>query len=305
MERRKKAREAYGGVSARKRRRVLYGVQVVKAQAASAGGAFPNFVNNGGPVVTTPRIYTSFWGALWSDAPHASDVARLNAFCADLLNSNFMNVLAQYGSGNGPDSSGVIASSTFATVANQLANADIESTIQAAIDAGTIPEPPANNTSNVLIIYLDENTEVNDSGLGVVMCEPSGDTAFGYHDFFTTAKGNPFYYAVVPALDDNCLHESCPGGDGTCSLHLTETQEQRRTQVTSHEFAEMVTDPELNAWYDPQNGENGDICNGESDTIAVGANTWTVQRIYSKYDDVKTNGATYCLAQAPSPEPRQ
>jgi hypothetical protein len=54
----------------------------------------------------------------------------------------------------------------------------------------------------------------------------------------------------------------------------------------------MVTDPELNAWFDSDGSENGDICNGEPGTITVGANTWTVQRMYSKSDDVASNGAT-------------
>lgn len=86
----------------------------------------------------------------------------------------------------------------------------------------------------------------------------------------------------------------CPD-DGSCSLHLAETQEQRQTQVTSHEFAEITTDPELNAWFG-SNGENGDICNGETDTITVGANTWTVQRTYSKTDDINTGGASFWAA---------
>ena len=40
------------------------------------------------------------------------------------------------------------------------------------------------------------------------MCEPAGDNAFGYH-FFTTTAGHEFYYAVIPALTDTCLKESC------------------------------------------------------------------------------------------------
>jgi hypothetical protein len=84
----------------------------------------------------------------------------------------------------------------------------------------------------------------------------------------------------------------------------SEAQEQRLTQVASHEFAEMTTDPQLNAWVDPVKGENGDICNGESDIITVGTHTWTVQRIYSKYDDIRSEGKAYCLSQAPAPEPR-
>src|ERR1017187_892420 len=74
---------------------------------------------------------------------------------------------------------------------------------------------------------------------------------------------------TLQTLDDACLQNSC--GNSPCSLDPSLSQEQRRTQVTSHEFAEMVTDPAPpTGWYDqndPNSGEVGDICNGESDTI--------------------------------------
>jgi len=108
---------------------------------------------------------------------------------------------------------------------------------------------------------------------------------------------------VIPALTDACLTNSCGGGG--CSLHLSQTQEQRRTQVTSHEFAEMVTDPKFKkGWWGPSSDENGDICNGEADSITVGPNTWDVQRQYSKFDDINTNGATFCITEAPNPIPK-
>jgi hypothetical protein len=72
----------------------------------------------------------------------------------------------------------------------------------------------------------------------------------------------------------------------------------------SHEFAEVVTDPELNAWYDSNGSENGDICNGNAGTITVSSNTWTVQRMYSKYDDIQSNGALTCVTEPPNPLPR-
>ena len=281
-----------------------------RARAAAVAGqpAFPGFIYNGGPVVTSPVVYTSFWGALWSDADHQAAAGRLNQYVQDLLNSDFMNVLSQYGAGAG-NGSGSFAQASFVPDApNQLTDADIQNIIQSSINSGQIPEPPANNASEVLIIFLDENTEENDPNLGVVLCEPSGDTAFGYHNNFTTAAGNPFSYAVVPALDDACLENSCGGSPG-CTLQLSQTQEQRRTQVASHEFAEMLTDPiPPTGWYDstdPNSGECGDICNGESDTITgtLTGNVWTVQRIYSSTDDTASGGSNYCLSQAPSPEP--
>lgn len=299
---------AFGGVAAMPHGVAIHGHEIAETYRGRApvSGSFPGLVYNGGPVVSCPLAYVSFWGSAWlTDPAHIEAAARLTQFVKDLGSSNFLNPLAQYGAGFGAGSGIFMQASFVNNVAPNLSNTDIETAIQALIDNAVLPEPPANNTSNVLVIYLDENTDVNDPGLGIVMCEPSGDTAFGYHDFFVTSAGNPFYYAVVPALTDACLAESCPGGDASCSLKTTETQEQRRTQVTSHEYAEMITDPQLNAWFDPANGEIGDICNGETDTI-VGAsgNVWNVQPQYSKLDDMQTNGAIFCVTQSPNPYPR-
>jgi hypothetical protein len=300
-----KKRRPRGGVSPRRGVPATRDLEVVKPPAAAPkAGTYPNFSNHGGPVISNPQVYTSFWGSLWSDAAHQTRAQRLSQFHADLLNSGFMNVLSQYGVGQGAGAAGAFVSSSFLPgIPNNLTDPQIQGIIQSTIDAGTLPEPtsPANLA---LIIYLDENTGVNDPQDQLVLCEPTHDTAFGYHSFFTTKAGNPFYYAIIPALTDACLSESCPGNDAGCSLHLAESQEQRQTQVASHEFAEMTTDPQLNAWYDPKAGENGDICNGESEVITVGANSWTVQKTYSKHDDEQSNGANYCLAQAPSPEPQ-
>jgi hypothetical protein len=264
--------------------------------------AHGDFVWNGGPVITCPCIYATFWGSHWSDAAHQAQATRLIQFLKDMLQSTWMNIMSQYGASSGKGGGLYVQASYISGVAANLTDAGIHTVLQNAINAGTIPEPPANNTTQVIIIYLDESVAVKDPTLGITMCEPTGDNAFGYHYDFVTAKGNLCYYAVIPALDDNCIKKTCPGG---CSLNLSETQEQRRTQVTSHEFAEMITDPKFpTGWYGPSSDENGDICNGETATITVGPNTWNVQRIYSKTDDINTNGASYCLASAPSPIPK-
>ena len=71
----------------------------------------------------------------------------------------------------------------------------------------------------------------------------------------------------------------------------------------------MITDPDVEGnegWTNPLGSgphENGDICNGSNGTITVGANTWTVQQMYSKFDDQQTNGATICVLGSPFPLP--
>src|ERR1700719_531456 len=264
---------------------------------ASGTGSFPDFLYGGGPVINTPQVYALFVGD-WSSAANQNRATRLSQFITDLLNSRYMNILSQYGCG----SSGTLVNSVFvAAPDNDLSATDIHGILQNAINNNAIPEPT--NPSNAYILFLDDATAVNDATTGAVMCEATSDTAFGYHDFFTTAAGNTCYFAVVPGLTDTCLKNSCPGDDGGCSLHLAQTQEQRQTQVSSHELSEMFSDPQLNAWTDPVNGENGDICNGQSTTITVGPNTWTVQLMYSKWDDMNTNGATTCIGETPTPLP--
>jgi len=294
----------YGGVSSVPHRPAIQGVETVREAGGPvpAAAAFPNFTWQGGPVVHCAQIYPSFWGDAWlTDPTHLQRAGRLSQFLKDLVSSQFMNVLSQYGAGFGAGAGMFVQASFLKGITGNITDASIQSTIQSCINAGALPEP-ANPSNTCIIIYLAEGIGVGNPGDQIVMCEANNDTAFGYHSFFVTSAGHHCYYAVIPGLDDACLQNSC-GSDSNCSLHLAETQEQRQTQVTSHEFAEMITDPELNAWYDGLNGENGDICNGQADVLTVGPNSWTVQRTYSKADDVSSNGATICRSTAPSAIP--
>ena len=268
---------------------------------APAAATDPGFEYQGGPIIANPEVHASFWGATWSDANHATRRSNLIQFIQDFLASDYMNILSQYGVGNGAGRCGTwLGATDLATAAGQMSDTDIHASIQSMIDAGTVPEP-GSPSEMALLIFLDETIEINDPNMGIVMCEPQHDTAFGYHFFFTTAAGNKFYYSIVPGLDDNCLRESCPQ-DNACSLRLSETQEQRQTQVASHEFSEMVTDPEITAWRDPNTGaENGDNCNGQSGTITVSGRIWTVQLMYSKSDDQNEQPA--CILAPANPIP--
>lgn len=301
--------KTYGGVNATIRAGSLQGATTGPAVGGPrpAAAAFPNFTYHGGPVIGCAQVYASFWGDQWVTDPGSTQRAgRLAQFIKDMLASKYMNIISQYGCGGGAGGAGIFVRSGFVSgVPTNLDETSIHSTIQALINNAALPEPSGTGTKRAtigLMIFLADNIAVNSSNLGAVMCEPNGDTAFGYHYYFTTAAGNNCYYSVVPGLTDACLQRSC-SSDSSCSLHLSETQEQRQTQVASHEFCEMASDPELSAWYDPGAGENGDICNGEAATITVGPNTWTVQRMYSLYDDINSNGASYCVVEPASPIP--
>jgi hypothetical protein len=277
------------------------------ASGASGPGAYPDLLYYGGPVVPNPQVYIVFLGN-WTGSSAQTRATDLQQFVSDFLSSSYMNTLGQYICGTNAK---LVNSVFIANTNDNLSHDDLTNIFQTAINNGTIPEPT--NRSNCCIMYLDDNTAVDDTTADIVMCETTSDTAFGYHDYFTTAAGNPFYFAIVPGLTNACLTNSCPGGDSTCTLQLSMTQEQRQTKVTSHEFSEMVTNPENTgvpattnlAWIDQDigTGEIGDICNDTIGTITVGSNTWTVQPIYSKWDDMNSNGATSCVYGDPNPLP--
>jgi proteasome lid subunit RPN8/RPN11 len=264
---------------------------------ASGSGSFPDFKYHGGPIVIRPKVFNMFFGN-WSGTSNQNRAKRLNQFMTDMMNSSYMNILSQYGCG----SSGTLVSSVFISSSDtDLSHSDITTMFQTAINNGTIPEPT--DRSSVYMVFLDNNTAVNDSTIGVEMCETTNDNAFGFHYFFKTGAGNNLYYAIIPGLTNKCLTNTC-SSDANCSLHLAKTQEQRQTQVASHEFSEMITDPELNAWYDSTSGsENGDICNGRTGTLTVATNTWNIQLMYSKWDDMNSNGSTTCISGSAFPLP--
>ncbi|HEY0433939.1 MAG TPA: hypothetical protein VGC95_08705, partial [Chitinophagaceae bacterium] len=107
--------------------------------------------------------------------------------------------------------------------------------------------------------------------------------------------------AIIPGLSNVCLQETCHD-QNNCSLKRTQTQEARQTQVASHEFAEMISNPNGDAWFDDGDGnENGDICNGLPCTISVSGRTWTVQMMYSKFDDMNSQGNNSCILPPAAP----
>src|SRR4051812_46698139 len=138
------------GVSPRleKRRVPLGGVP----RMGSGPGTFPNFAYHGGRVIHEPQVFTLFLGD-WSSAANQTRANRLNQFVTDLMNSDYMNMLAQYGCG----STGTLVNSLFiASSDHNLNRSDIESVFQTAINNNTIPEPT--NPSNVYVLFLDDAT---------------------------------------------------------------------------------------------------------------------------------------------------
>src|SRR5579863_9154080 len=152
---------------------------LIEGNPPLVGGNHPDFNYQGGPIIKDPQVYTIYFGDAWGGAP-STRTNRLDQFISDLMNSQYMNMLAQYGVG----STGNFIRSVFIGNSNHtLLRADIDNMLQNAINTNVIPEP--DNPSNAYIIYLDDNTGIDDVPTGSVMCEASSDSAFGFHDVYT------------------------------------------------------------------------------------------------------------------------
>ena len=130
---------------------------------------------------------------------------------------------------------------------------------------------PATTANTLYFIFLPPN--VVSLAFNSQSCVSGGYC--GYH-----SHAGGVYYAVIPYV--NCGGCVYPG-------NFLDTL----TEVSSHEFAEAVTDPALNAWWDPTTGpgdEIGDICNRQ--TVRLGG--YLVQTEWS-------NAQSACVFDAASP----
>jgi hypothetical protein len=93
----------------------------------------------------------------------------------------------------------------------------------------------------------------------------------GYHSYIN-ANGSAIIYANLPY--GNPTYCQTPG---TPSPH-NDPAADSAASVTSHEISEAITDPLLNAWWEPAGGEIGDKClNYYNSSLTYGTNSWDLQ----------------------------
>jgi hypothetical protein len=231
--------------------------------------------------------YPVFVGTKWQDnAEYAQIAADIQLFLSDLFSSTFRNVLEQYGFFWGNIIAAHFEGAAPAPTLNDPGIAQIVADLHAA---GIIPDETTVGKEGIAahaaIVYLDDTVAFSDDTMstGPFSLCVAPDLVYGYHWFNTTLRSTPLYYGVVAPMTDACV-----AGD---SNMLPLTQTQRITIVTSHEIAELISDPQPFTGWSVSNGEEeiADICEGQDATITASypdgtVNTWTVQDIFSLYD---------------------
>jgi hypothetical protein len=213
----------------------------------AAQGFGPQLVYQGGPLLANVEITPIYWGSPWANDPNQP---LLDKFYEFAVASSIVGNLSEYsvpgftiGLGSTMPSQIVINNDPGSSVDDT----QIQAFLQSMIDAGTI-NPDANS---LYIVLTPSGTTVTLQGAA------SCQDFCGYHNFFSATGGQTVIYAVIPYPD-------CVG------CLFANTTFDTITTISSHEISESITDPQLNAWYDPNTGnEIGDICNGNTKVITT------------------------------------
>ncbi|HEX8112518.1 MAG TPA: hypothetical protein VF516_32530 [Kofleriaceae bacterium] len=249
---------------------------VAEGQVANAAppGAHLSFF--GGPVLKNVHNAPLYWNS------GVQFQSNLNLFYNDVPNSPLYTMLAQYsaiGHGNGQNGS----VDTRATA--NISDATVQNEVLAQINAGRLPIPNANT-------YYPVHFPP-----GMSITSPDGSTSCvqfcAYHGTFRVRNSAGTIinvnYGVIPDQGGGCA-----GGCGANPSRVNNLD-----SVSSHELVEATTDPAVGlatvigsplAWYDPNNGEIGDICNGQQGTTTGNGRSYVIQLEFS-------NAANNCVQQ--------
>jgi hypothetical protein len=236
---------------------------------------------HGGALLPNVEVQALYYGSDWTyNSTYYNQAAYLDGFLNNVVHGPYMDMLgkAGYGVGHGSFTSGRFDGVNIDKT-KFLTDGQLRTDLQTWISAGLLSTPDANR---LYVLFVEDNVAVSNGS------ETSQKNFLGYHGAFAgkDALGHAadIHYAVIPY----------PGGSiGNGSLSWLSTL-GTLTEVTSHELAEAVTDPNVNykslGWYDTtNNGEVGDIVVGQT----VFLDGYAVQRIADKNDQAMTPaGAT-------------
>jgi hypothetical protein len=184
------------------------------------------------------EVESVFWGSWWQGGGGAALSARLDQFFDYVLTSPLVDQLAEYGAGGSTIGYGQrVGTITVGDVepAAVIDDTAIQQTLQQWIAAARVPLPTQNT---LYFFFLPPNVAVRQGG------SQSCQAFCGYHN----ATSDQVFYAVMP-------YPGCSGCSGGLAVF------DALTTTSSHELCEAITDPlPGQGWYDPANGEIGDIC---------------------------------------------
>ena len=208
---------------------------------AKPGGAGSNLAYWGGPVITSAKVVSIFWGSEWGTTQNPSSLAQtIYGFFALFGNTPEYNVITQYSGiqqSNLTNTYWVDTANPPTNVSDSAIQSEVVKYINAhggVIDTSTIYEVFLPSTS-----YASYGSSDSCGGPNLQFCAYHSN--FGY-------SGHDVKYSSMP-------YPSCSGCQWTGW-----TVAQNFEHFACHETREAVTDPDGNAWFDRRGYEADDKC---------------------------------------------
>jgi hypothetical protein len=228
-------------------------------RAASVISDLPHLKYFGGKVMSNPKVYVVLWGG----GTYASQIARtsgpnIGSMLTQLTGGTYFDLLSEYSAGGqviGRGSfAGVIHLSPLASRDGSVIDdvADIQPELKYQIQVHHLPTPDANT---LFMLFFPRGKVITMAPFNSV------DDFCGYHSYVPHLAYR-LRYAVLPDMLSSACRALIPS---------RVTGLDMMTIVVSHELMEATTDPDLNGWYDFQNGEIGDICSFKFPPARIGA----------------------------------
>jgi hypothetical protein len=240
---------------------------------------------HGGPVMTNPHPVYIIWYGNWSGN---SALTLLPSFVPALNGTPYFAINTTYENGSHTNVSAAVTLGAQAfdnySQTSLLSETGVRNVISSAMSRGAVPVDP----NGVYFVLSSGDVNEIDSTHGefcVDFC--------GFHGH-ATLFGNDIKYAFVGNASPKCINN--PNSRVTCAPTNPVVSPNGNTgadamaSTIAHELSETVTDPDLNAWFDPSNpSENGDKCNlqfgstfsvanGSQANISLGGHNFLIQQ---------------------------
>jgi hypothetical protein len=269
------------------------------AHAKAASAVTSNLPYNGGPIQKYPHVYLVFWNFLTSFDDPSGEQSLLPSFFGKVGGTGWADIQTQYDDtvrGYITDPAVQFNPATDIWVDTSLTNLP------------PFPRMPDQYIANEAIAAESHFTALygynQDDQYIIASPHERNSVQFGvsycaWHTYTTDSSNRAVPFTNLPYMTD---------GGASCGANFVSGPLDGVTIVSGHEYAETVTDPQLNAWVDTGNQENGDKCAwvttgpGRTQLVNFHGTNFPVQGLWSNADsDCEVSYSASLTASANGP----
>jgi hypothetical protein len=202
-----------------------------------------------------------FWGSNWSDSTFVGDkVTGLDDLYSHVGGSGYAHTNSEY-----TDSSGPVDTKNIGK------GGDLTDT------TATPSGAPSTNQVLAEVAQATGNRPTADAYYPVYSDQPRGSAGYCAWHSSGTINSIRVQFGFFFNLDGD------PGCDPKAPANIGHSQGlSALANVSGHELSEMLTDPQLNAWYDQRGSENADKCAWTfGGPVTIGTQSWKIQGNWS------------------------